>query len=92
MTYWNVEIEGELHLLEYVSKKAAKDYADNWWSELCEQNEIAHGEIMECDAELIEFDFDDNYEPTTLGRHEVTLSYEGYHGDHAEHFNQSSFV
>lgn len=85
--YYDAEFNGKRIVIECKSKRDAEDYLDNMFAEMCE--EIEHGEIMEDEAEILKIDASTG---DVIGRSKYGLFCEGYHGDYAEHFNQSSFV
>lgn len=82
--YYDVIFEDEEIVQQARSHEKAVECAHNWWAEKCEDDGIANGETMEDVAEIVTYRFGDN-DKEVVKREDITLSYEGYHGDYAEH-------
>lgn len=92
-TYFDFEYDGERHDLECEKHEDAERWADDWWIDRCEEDgDMENGEFKEDEGSIIEFYFDEEGEKVDIQNQSLLLSYEYYHGDYAEHFNQGDYI
>lgn len=85
-TYWTFERDGEIFDAEFDSEKEAQYWADEAFTEECEdEGGWDNGDTASADIELIEFTYDDDGEMVIKQRVSSSVDFEYYHGDLAEH-------
>ena len=88
VSYWNVKVNGTILDYQADTKEEAEKLAQEWFEQ---DQDLAHGEEIECDAELLGV-WPGNDEEEIVERIPFTLWTQGYHGDFEEHFNQGAFI
>jgi len=83
---WTYERNGEWFDGDWQTKEAAKQYANDRFAEEFDDEPASNGSVEEEEAFLISFTYDNEIgERIEKTREKITLSFEHYHGDYAEH-------
>lgn len=83
--FYTLEHDGELFDLECTKPEEVATWADDWWAEKHQDEEMRNGETREDDSYIVKYSVDDDGETTELSREGYGLYYEYYHGDLKEH-------
>lgn len=90
-TLWAIVTDdNQLVYLDASTREQAEACIDDMWAETCAGDGIAHGDVNEKTYTLVSLVFGED--ATRQKTESYTASYEGYHGDYKEHFDQSMFV
>ena len=83
--FWAFEFEDKPYDIECESKEAARQAADDWWHERCENEGFKNGDVCEDFCLIKSFQYNDDAEKLQLSSTKYRLYYQCYHGDFTEH-------
>ena len=83
--YFDIEMNGIRSTLECKTRQEAIDWAEDEFADECQREAPDNGEKFETEIDLIPYTMDDNGDTTDMPSETITIKYEHYHGDFAEH-------
>lgn len=84
-SYWTYAFDGEYHDAEYDSCKECIQHMNDDFAEQCLAEDMKNGQVHECKAEVVNFFYNMDNDRVILETMPITVEYEHYHGDLAEH-------